>query len=100
MECEDNAQFKCWQCSGPLCDTHARRAGNAGMVYCNITHAPTEDEVATYERAIGVGEAVAAMAGSAVVAQPLAPPNVEGGQALEGVQPRGDEEEEHVNVLT
>ena len=52
MECEGNAQFKCWQCSGPLCDTHARRAGNAGMVYCNMTHAPTEDEVATYERAI------------------------------------------------
>ena len=70
------------------------------MVYCNMTHAPTEDEVATYERAIGVGEAVAAMAGSAVVAQPLAPPNVEGGQAVEGVQPRGDEEEEHVNILT
>ena len=97
MECEGNAQFKCWQCSGPLCDTHARRAGNAGMVYCNMTHAPTEDEVATYERAIGVGEAVAAMAGSEVVAQPLAPPNVEGGQALEGVQPRGDED---VNILT
>ena len=98
MECEDNAQFKCWQCSGPLCDTHARRAGNAGMVYCNMTHAPTEDEVATYERAIGVGEAVAAMAGSAVVAQPLAPGNAEGEQAAEGGQAPGDDD--HVNLLT
>ena len=34
------------------------------------------------------------------VVRSLVPPNVEGGQAREGVQPRGDEEEEHVNILT
>ena len=58
-----------------------------------MSHAPTPEEIAAHEAAIGLG----AIEGGQ---EPLVPPNVEGGQALEGVQPRGDEEEEHVNILT
>ena len=61
-----------------------------------MSHAPTAEEIAAHEAGIGAAIGLAAIEGG----QPLAPPNVEGGQAVEGVQPRGDEEEEHVNILT
>ena len=62
-----------------------------------MSHAPTAEEIAAHEAGIGAPIGLAAIEGAQ---EPLAPPNVEGGQAVEGVQPRGDEEEEHVNILT
>ena len=62
-----------------------------------MSHAPTPEEIAAHEAAIGAAIGLAAIEG---VQQPLAPPNVEGGQAVEGIQPHVDEEEEHVNILT
>ena len=96
-DCNEKPVFNCWQCSSPLCDAHARRSGTPGLVFCNMSHAPTPEEIAAHEAAIGAAIGLGAIEGGQ---EPLAPPNVEGGQAVEGVQPRGDEEEEHVNILT
>ena len=62
-----------------------------------MSHAPTPEEIAAHEAGNGAAIGLAAIEGGQ---EPLAPPNVEGGQAVEGVQPRVDEEEEHVNILT
>ena len=96
-DCNEKPVFNCWQCSSPLCDAHARRSGTPGLVFCNMSHAPTAEEIAAHEAGIGAPIGLAAIEAGQ---EPLAPPNVEGGQAVEGVQPRGDEEEEHVNILT
>ena len=88
-ECNDKPAFKCWQCSSPLCDAHARRSGTPGLVFCNMSHAPTADEIAAHEAGIGAPIGLAAIEGGQ---EPLAPPK--------RVQPHVDEEEEHVNILT
>ena len=62
-----------------------------------MSHAPTAEEIAAHEAGNGAAIGLAAIEGGQ---EPLAPPNAEGGQAVEGVQPRVDEEEEHVNILT
>ena len=78
------------------------------MVFCSMSHEPTVEEVATYEAAIGLGDKVAAIAASAnaAVGEPVAQPNVEGGQppadvgeAAAGGQPPADVEED-VNILS
>ena len=62
-----------------------------------MSHAPTAEEIAAHEAGNGAAIGLAAIEGGQ---EPLVPPNVEGGQAVEGVQPHVDEEEEHVNILT
>ena len=62
-----------------------------------MSHAPTPEEIAAHEAAIGAAIGLGAIEGGH---EPLVHPNVEGGQAVEGVQPHVDEEEEHVNILT
>ena len=62
-----------------------------------MSHAPTPEEIAAHEAGIGAAIGLAAIEGGQ---EPLVPPNVEGGQAVEGVQTRVDEEEEHANILS
>ena len=49
-----------------------------------MSHAPTPEEIAAHEAAIGAAIGLGAIEGGQ---EPLAPPNVEGGQAVEVFNP-------------